>query len=493
MRYNISYDICATAITLIALYSITFRRDLRRPSNRIMLAVLVMHFLSCVFDIWSTFHNSYTDAGPLWLRDFTNYAFLFIHTSEAFAFLCFLLSQLGLLAKLKRWQIRVITLPWILLIVMPLAVNPFLHTTFYYDHRAYYRHGPLMVLLYVGALLYMTLSILLVAKMRDRLTVRQRHSALALLVLSVTPIIIQSQFMQKQLIELFFQALGINGYLSSVENIDERYHPETRVLNRHALIRDTAPIFMNQQPADMLIVKLSQIEYLRISALGSEAFHGLRLTVADWLRDIGAHTKLYDCERGVFTILIPGKISSRMLLGRRNFRAELPAADKLACLVESRFLEEWQYQDYTALFPTQLTLIHLPDDAESIDKMLEMITLPYVHTETGVKYADGKELLQQFRQTDGGQGDILPPDLQESLDNFLKGMSTLTPAERNITELYINGYEVSEIPEKAFISMNTVKKHNKNIYRKLGISSRDELMLYVDLFERCGKLDDLYM
>ena len=41
--------------------------------------------------------------------------------------------------------------------------------------------------------------------------------------------------------------------------------------------------------------------------------------------------------------------------------------------------------------------------------------------------------------------------------------------------------------------MNTVKKHNKNIYRKLGISSRDELMLYVDLFERCGKLDDLYM
>ena len=125
--------------------------------------------------------------------------------------------------------------------------------------------------------------------------------------------------------------------------------------------------------------------------------------------------------------------------------------------------------------------------------MLEMITLPYVHTETGVKYADGKELLQQFRQTDGGQGDILPPDLQESLDNFLKGMSTLTPAERNITELYINGYEVSEIPEKAFISMNTVKKHNKNIYRKLGISSRDELMLYVDLFERCGKLDDLYM
>lgn len=493
MRYNISYDICATAITLIALYTIIFRRDLRRPSNRILLAVLVMHFLSCIFDIWSTFYNSYTDAGPVWLRDFTNYAFLFIHTSEAFVFLFFLLSQLGLLKKVKRWQIRVFTLPWILLVVTPLAVNPFLHTTFYYDSRAYYRHGPLMSLLYIGALLYMTLCILLVAKMRDRLTVRQRHSALALLVLSVAPIIIQSQFMQNQLIEMFFQALGINGYILSVENVDERYHPETRVLNRHALIQDMAPIFVNQQTADMLIVKLSQIEYLRISAIGSEAFHGLRLTIADWLQNIGSRTNLYDCERGIFAILIPGEISSRRLLGRRNFRAELPAAEKLTCLVEERFLEEWRYRDYTALFPVQLTLIHLPDEAESIDKMLEMIALPYVHTETGVKYKEGKDLLQQFRQTDSGRSDSLPPDLQESLNNFLKGLSTLTPAERNIAELYINGYEVSEIPQKAFISMNTVKKHNKNIYRKLGISSRDELMLYVDLFERCGKLDDLYL
>lgn len=50
---------------------------------------------------------------------------------------------------------------------------------------------------------------------------------------------------------------------------------------------------------------------------------------------------------------------------------------------------------------------------------------------------------------------------------------------------------VSEIPELAFISLSTVKKHNRSIYTKLNISSNYELMLLVDLFRRCGRLSEL--
>ena len=34
--------------------------------------------------------------------------------------------------------------------------------------------------------------------------------------------------------------------------------------------------------------------------------------------------------------------------------------------------------------------------------------------------------------------------------------------------------------------MSTVRKHNRSIYEKLGVASRDELMLYIDLLRRCG-------
>ncbi len=56
---------------------------------------------------------------------------------------------------------------------------------------------------------------------------------------------------------------------------------------------------------------------------------------------------------------------------------------------------------------------------------------------------------------------------------------------------YMEGYEIAQIPEIAFISMSTVKKHNRNIYEKLKVSSYNELMLYLDLFERCGRISEL--
>ena len=86
----------------------------------------------------------------------------------------------------------------------------------------------------------------------------------------------------------------------------------------------------------------------------------------------------------------------------------------------------------------------------------------------------------------------LPPNIAELFDQFVARKDLLTEAERNILRYYIDGYEIAEIPELAFISMSTVRKHNRSIYEKLGVASRDELMLYIDLLRRCGRLQELF-
>ena len=86
----------------------------------------------------------------------------------------------------------------------------------------------------------------------------------------------------------------------------------------------------------------------------------------------------------------------------------------------------------------------------------------------------------------------LPPNIAELFDQFVERTDLLTEAERNILRYYIDGHEIAEIPELAFISMSTVRKHNRNIYEKLGVASRDELMLYIDLLRRCGRLHELF-
>ncbi len=85
----------------------------------------------------------------------------------------------------------------------------------------------------------------------------------------------------------------------------------------------------------------------------------------------------------------------------------------------------------------------------------------------------------------------LPPNIAELFDQFVARKDLLTEAERNILRYYMEGHEIAEIPELAFISMSTVRKHNRSIYEKLGVASRDELMLYIDLLRRCGRIQEL--
>jgi len=87
--------------------------------------------------------------------------------------------------------------------------------------------------------------------------------------------------------------------------------------------------------------------------------------------------------------------------------------------------------------------------------------------------------------------DSLPPDIAELFDDFVEKAGELTGAEKNILAYYAEGKDVMEVAELAFISIHTVRKHNMNIYRKLGVSSREELVLYLDLFRRCGRLDEI--
>ena len=85
----------------------------------------------------------------------------------------------------------------------------------------------------------------------------------------------------------------------------------------------------------------------------------------------------------------------------------------------------------------------------------------------------------------------LPPGMEDMFRTFAERAKTLTSAERRILNYYIDGHDTADVPDLAFISIHTVKKHNRSIYQKLNVASRDELMLYIELFRCCERLDEL--
>lgn len=78
----------------------------------------------------------------------------------------------------------------------------------------------------------------------------------------------------------------------------------------------------------------------------------------------------------------------------------------------------------------------------------------------------------------------------EEYNFFVENLSMLTPAEYRVYELYLSGKTAKQIAEILHITENTLKYHNKNIYSKLGISSRKQLLRFAALKQhRDGKED----
>lgn len=114
------------------------------------------------------------------------------------------------------------------------------------------------------------------------------------------------------------------------------------------------------------------------------------------------------------------------------------------------------------------------------------MTVTIWHVYGGETESPLNDLIDTFNDTIG-----LPPNIEELLSGFRDRVQTLTPMERTVLQYYIDGCSLEEVAARAYISVSTAKKHNTNINRKLGVTPREELMLYIDLFRRCGRLDEI--
>ena len=65
---------------------------------------------------------------------------------------------------------------------------------------------------------------------------------------------------------------------------------------------------------------------------------------------------------------------------------------------------------------------------------------------------------------------------REKLDIFVAGLSQLTHKEKELFNCYVAGLTTDVIMEQLNIKENTLKFHSKNLYSKLGVKSRKQLM-----------------
>ena len=93
--------------------------------------------------------------------------------------------------------------------------------------------------------------------------------------------------------------------------------------------------------------------------------------------------------------------------------------------------------------------------------------------ETMNDYSDKKNSAPTVMLENPVEKDAFSP---ESIEVFMAGFKTLTPTEKAIYDAYIARVTTKEIMANLKIKETTLKYHNRNLYGKLGVSSRKELL-----------------
>ena len=179
----------------------------------------------------------------------------------------------------------------------------------------------------------------------------------------------------------------------------------------------------------------------------------------------------------------------------------------VAIILRARKTQRLTTPKYTMLLMAAVLLnIGVWAVEQAIDVDFEFLSVSYIVTEVmllltygmlrdyGIVQPGGAlvsvQMLTQLN-TRHIQTGTLPPNMEELLRSFAEKVKPLSSAERRILHYYMDGHETTDIPDLAFISIHTVKKHNRSIYQKLEVASRDELMLYIELFRCCDRLHEL--
>jgi DNA-binding NarL/FixJ family response regulator len=138
----------------------------------------------------------------------------------------------------------------------------------------------------------------------------------------------------------------------------------------------------------------------------------------------------------------------------------MPGADGLA--VAERLRHE--HPDVRVLF------LSMHDDDGSLQRALALGAAGFVS-----KSASIEQLLEALRAIRAG-GSYLSSEVASRVMDLAAGRSSvdsvgLTPREREILELLVEGNRPGEIGDALFLSVKTVKNHLTSVYQKLGVET----------------------
>ena len=298
MLYRPEYCYASVGAMIILMIMFFMKRNYSMRSNKIFFVMLLDNLLASAWNI-VTFHTiSFPDRFPMWFNYLSNELYLFIYNFMAVLFLLYVDSKTKI-GSIKK----TITLIGTLIVLFDgimIFTTHLTHLIVYYDESGKYQHGPMMLSLYVTALLSVTIADTIFISKHKMFNFYQVLSVNLFAVGVFVAVIFQAIYPQ-HVITNYACAMVLFFVYVAFENQAYYLHGDTLCYNRRAFIKTVTLKRFRREEYLMTVIRFSDFENIR-NSLGKMGVEDLVEKIAERISRVFGKAAYYvdlDC----FTVI----------------------------------------------------------------------------------------------------------------------------------------------------------------------------------------------
>lgn len=366
---NLYFDYSAFVILALLILSTILRRMLKGKANIYFFGLIVIAFLTTVFDIWAVMLDNMHSIN-LDLKYFAHMGYLVMHSITMPFYVLYLavLTDTVHIIRKKRILYLCSIVP-LAVSIMSIIANIWTDGIFYFDSNDDYTRGKYMFILYVCAGIYMVYGLIYLIYFRKQLSKRHIVSLLCVYPAIISTIIVQL-IKPYCLLEMFGLAVSLLFISLMVHRPEDTLDVVTGLYKLTAYMHDIKRSIINNKDIRIIMINVTNYPTIR-GLLGYNKNLIIMRKIATKLDSLNKNyrlkAELYNLERGKFRVVVDKKHFDKV--------------EEVAALINDIMKQKFIINHMSFNLVTQICIIDCPKDIHDVDALMAfgdlLSTVPY--------------------------------------------------------------------------------------------------------------------
>lgn len=374
---GVIFYFCAFLLSISCFTYFSSRKIIQKNHSRVFKFLVINISVTSLCGFISNYiEDTMTASGLLFfIQYFTQLIWWMAHNTLSPFYALFTMMVNGSGLKKSKGFFNVFMAP-ALFVQLLIITNPLTKLIFTYDENADYLRGPLVLIPYAVSVIYLCIGIFFMIRYRKAISKEINRALWYFFSFTIIGIIIQFIFPEMK-VELLAEAFSILGVMLTIENEEEFVDASVGTYNRRGFILDNQNLIATSQRYAIVNVEFTNMRfYSRL--LDSDSINSIYIDIIGFFRSLTRKMYIYRLSDHCFSLLI--------------FYTEAAELDRIWGKIQNKFSEPVKYDDIILTLNTNIYVVRVPEDCNSVGFITELVNYPMELETPGVKVFRGEDL-----------------------------------------------------------------------------------------------------